>query len=99
MVVKVISTQVHNMTEEPSECLDAVVDKYADIRLELNKLCSSSHDYIVHFIGMTVDPLSFILEWAPMGSFRKILLDYRDARCTICPESVLLTIQQVIHLP
>ena len=94
-MVKMISTQVHNMSESQSENLDVVVDKYADIRLELNKLCSSSHEYIVHFIGMTIDPLSFILEWAPMGSFRKILVDYRDARCAICPESVLLSIQQV----
>ena len=95
VVVKMISTQVYNMSETQSESLDVVVDKYADIRLELNKLCSSSHDYIVHFIGMTIDPLSFILEWAPMGSFRKILVDYREARCAICPESVLLSIQQV----
>ena len=94
-MVKMISTHVHNMSESHSESLDVVVEKYADIRLELNKLCSSSHEYIVHFIGMTIDPLSFILEWAPMGSFRKILVDYRDARCAICPESVLLSIQQV----
>lgn len=97
VVVKVISTQVVNLDGQ-SESLDGIVDKYADIRLELNKLCSSSHEYIVRFIGMTVDPLSFILEWAPMGSFRKILVDYRDARCAICPESVLLSIQQVIYL-
>ena len=94
-MVKMISTQVYNVSETQSESLDVVVDKYADIRLELNKLCSSSHEYIVHFIGMTIDPLSFILEWAPMGSFRKILVDYREARCAICPESVLLSIQQV----
>ena len=99
VVVKVISAQVHNLSEGQSESLDVIVDKYADIRLELNKLCSSSHDYIVHFIGMTIDPLSFILEWAPIGSFRKILLDYREARCAICPESVLLSIHQVIYLP
>lgn len=98
VVVKVISTQVHSMTEGQPESLDVIVDKYADIRLELNKLCSSSHEYIVRFIGMTIDPLSFILEWAPMGSFRKILLDYREARCAICPESVLLSIQQVMYL-
>ena len=90
-----ISTQVHSLMEGHSESLDMIVDKYADIRLELNKLCSSSHKYIVHFIGMTTDPLSFVLEWAPMGSFRKILVDYRDARCAVCPESVLLSIQQV----
>lgn len=96
VVVKVISTQVHNMSEGQSESLDVIVDKYADIRLELNKLCSSSHKYIVRFIGMTIDPMSFILEWAPIGSFRKILSDYRDAHCAICPESVLLSIQQVI---
>ena len=90
-----ISTQVYNMSETQSESLDMVVDKYADIRLELNKLCSSSNEYIVHFIGMTIDPLSFILEWAPMGSFRKILAEYRDACSAFCPESVLLSVQQV----
>jgi len=78
-----------------AESLELMVDKYADIRLELNKLCSSSHKYIVHFIGMTMDPLSFVMEWAPLGSFRNILTNYREARCNLCPESVLLTIQQV----
>lgn len=94
VVVKMISTQVRDLLGH-SESLDMIVDKYADIRLELNKLCSASHEYIVQFIGLTVNPLSFILEWAPMGSLRKILVGYREARCTICPESVLLSIQQV----
>ena len=76
-------------------CKEDIIDKYADIRLELNKLCSSSHEYIVHFIGMTMNPLSFVMEWAPLGSFRKILSDHREAKCNLCPESVLMSIQQV----
>ncbi|XP_065919006.1 leucine-rich repeat serine/threonine-protein kinase 1-like isoform X2 [Dysidea avara] len=93
VVVKVISTP--NMMEDQSESLEFIVDKYADIRLELNKLCSSSHKNIVHFIGITMDPLSFVMEWAPLGSLKKILMDYRKARCSLCPESVLLSIQQI----
>jgi len=98
VVVKVINTHAHNMMGSQSESLELIVDKYADIRLELNKFCSSSHKYIVHFIGITMDPLSFVMEWAPMGSFRNILTDYRNARCSMCPESVLLSIQQVCNV-
>jgi len=89
----VISTP--NMMEDQSESLESIVNKYADIRLELNKLCSSSHKYIIHFIGITMNPLSFVMEWAPLGSLKKVLMVYREARCSMCPESVLRSIQQV----
>jgi len=98
VVVKVINTHAHNLMGGHLESIELMVDKYADIRLELNKLCSSSHKYIVHFIGMTMEPLSFVMEWAPLGSFRNILTDHRNARCSLCPESVLLSIQQVCSL-
>ena len=90
MVVKVIST--HDIMGGQSE---STVDQYADIRLELNKLCSSFHKYIVHFIGITMYPLSFVMEWAPLGSLKRILTSYREARCSMCPESVLQCIHQV----
>ena len=71
------------------------VENYENIRLELNKLCYSSHKYIVCFIGMTEEPLSFVMEYAPLGSFRKILKAYRKAKYSLCPASVLLSVQQV----
>ena len=75
-----------------------MVDSYANIRLELNKLCYSTHKYIVQFIGITMDPLSFVMEYAPLGSFRKILKVYREAKCSLCPVSILLSIQQVCSM-
>jgi len=90
VVVKVIPT--HNMMGGQS---GSTVDQYADIRLELNKFCSSFHKYIIHFIGITMDPLSFVMEWAPLGSLKRILTSYREARCSMCPESVLQCIHQV----
>jgi len=74
---------------------EGIVDNYDNIRLELNKLCYSSHKCI----GITMDPLSFVMEYTPLGSFRKILKAYREAKYNLCPVSVLLSIQQVcVHL-
>ena len=42
-----------------------------------------------------MNPLSFVMECAPLGSLKKILTEYREAKCSLCPESVLLSIHQV----
>ena len=68
---------------------------YADIRLEVNKLTSVDHLYIVHFLGLCVISFSFLLEWAPRGDLDQIIDKYQDAEFPICPDTVATTVLQV----
>ena len=69
---------------------------YADIRVELNKLITVDHPHIVNLIGFCVTSLSFVLEWAPLGSLKNLLLQsYKSTGNHFCPESIFHTIKQV----
>ena len=70
---------------------------YADIRVELNKLITVDHPHIINLIGFCVTSLSFVLEWAPLGSLKSLLLEsYKSAGFHFCPEALFHTIKQVI---
>ena len=69
---------------------------YASIRLELNKLSSVEHPYIIKFLGLCVISFSFLLEWAPKGSLHQIIQSYKLAESVICPDTAALTVLQVL---
>jgi len=72
-----------------------LIQIYADMRLELNKLVALNHSNIVKCIGFCVSLLSFVLEWAPFGSTRNIMESYSRSGCHLCPEALVHTIKQV----
>ena len=56
------------------------------------------HERIVKFYGITVHPVSFVMEWAGMGSLDDIIKQHRSQRQYICPDSVYAVTQQVKDL-
>ena len=79
-----------------------VVKSYADMRYELNKLCTMEHTFVVEFVGLLTNPWSFILEWAPLMSLEKIRKSYEEQFRThkpeyhyLCPVSLYLILLQV----
>ena len=72
-----------------------LIQIYADIRQELNKLISLDHPNIVKCIGFCLSSLSFVLEWASFGSMTKVLENYKSCGYHLCPESVVDILQQV----
>lgn len=51
---------------------------YITCRQELSVLLTcDSHPNIVPFVGLSVRPLSIILQYAPMGSLESILKEYK----------------------
>jgi len=72
-----------------------LVQMYADMRLELNKLVAVDHSNIVKCIGFCLSLLSFVLEWAPFGSTQNVIESYGRSGCHLCPESLVHTIKQV----
>ena len=74
---------------------DELIQIYADIRQELNKLISLDHPNIVKCIGFCLSSLSFVLEWASFGCMTKVLENYKNCGYHLCPESVVNTMKQV----
>ena len=72
-----------------------LIQIYADIRQELNKLISLDHPNIVKCIGFCLSSLSFVLEWASFGSMTKVLENYSTCGYHLCPQSVVDTMKQV----
>jgi len=68
---------------------------YSDLRLELNKLSTVDHPYIVQFLGLCMVSFSLLLEWAPKGNLEQIITEYRLANTWICPDAVAKTVYQV----
>ena len=72
-----------------------VVKTYADMRYELNKLSILKHDYVVKFVGLLTNPLSFVLEWAPLMSLEKIRQEHEKQFIHFCPVSLYIVLLQV----
>ena len=70
---------------------------YSKVRLELNKLILLDHPNIIKCIGFCVSSLSFAMEWAPLGSVKTLLESYRSTGYYLCPESLVITLIQVIN--
>ena len=68
---------------------------YADVRLELNKVSSTDHPNIIHFIGLCHVSFSFLLEWAPKGDLDQVISEYKSCKTSICPDTVAATLLQV----
>lgn len=68
---------------------------YADMRYELNKLSTMKHAFIVRFVGVLTNPLSFVLEWAPDKSLEHVRLAHDETGSSICPTTLFLVLLQV----
>ena len=76
-----------------------LIQMYADMRQELNKLVAVNHSNIVKCIGFCLSLFSFVLEWAPFGSTLDVMESYSRSGCHLCPESLVHTVKQVsIHM-
>jgi len=53
------------------------------------------HPYVIDFIGVVLQPLCFILEWAPGGSLHSILQKYRKLDARVSPKALKKTAYQV----
>ena len=73
-----------------------LAQKYADVRLEFNKIESVDHPNIVKCFGFCVTTLSFVLELAPLGSLKSIMKTYSSSGYHVCPSSVVDTFKQVM---
>jgi len=74
---------------------NSILEQYCDKRRELNMIYGLEHPSIVQFYGITVHPLSFVMEWAEMGSLDDIIKQHHSQRQYICPDSVFAVTQQV----
>ncbi len=72
-----------------------ITRSYSDMRYELNKLCTLSHDYIVRFVGVFTNPHCFVLEWAPLHSLEHQRAKQSEARVGMCYYSIMKTLYQV----
>ena len=64
-------------------------------RAEVSLLHRLHHPYVIDFIGVVLQPLCFILEWAPNGSLHSILTKYRKMDGRVSPKALLKTAYQV----
>ena len=68
---------------------------YVEVRAEVSILHSLVHPNVIEFIGVVLQPLCFILEWAPGGSLSSIFQKYRKQDARIGPLTLQRVTQQV----
>ena len=68
---------------------------YMEVRAEVSILHSLVHPNVIEFIGVVLQPLCFILEWAPGGSLSSIFQKYRKQDARIGPLTLQRVTQQV----
>ena len=77
--------------------IDNAAKAYAEIRAEVAILKDLDHENVIHFIGIVLNPLCFVLEWAPRGSLHGILTAYSNADARISPWTLTETARQVAN--
>lgn len=65
--------------------METATKAYMEIRAEVALLKDLDHKYIINFIGLTLQPLCFMLEWASKGSLHGILQSYYRTDSRISP--------------
>lgn len=75
------------------------VASYRSIRQELSILINLNHPHILQLKGFCLNPLSLILEFAPMKSLDKILADYKRAGPRLDPYVLQKCVVQVGSTP
>lgn len=65
------------------------------VRAEVSLLHRLKHPYVIDFIGVVLQPLCFILEWAPGGSLDSVLHKYRKLDARVAPRALQKTAHQV----
>ena len=68
---------------------------YVEVRAEVSILHSLVHLNVIEFIGVVLQPLCFILEWAPGGSLSSVFQKYRKQDARIGPLTLQRVTQQV----
>ena len=77
----------------------AAAKAYITCRQELSVLLTcGSHPNIVPFVGLCTQPLSIILQYAPMGSLESILKEYKRTNAQLGLTIYQKLITQVYHL-
>jgi hypothetical protein len=84
-----------------SECLSLCaflqkrISSFRSIRQELSILINLNHPHILQLKGFCLNPLSLILEFAPLKSLDKILEDYKRAGPRLDPYVLQKCVVQV----
>ncbi len=72
---------------------DMASKTYVEVRAEVSILHPLKHPHVIEFVGVVLQPLCFILEWAHCGSLHSILQKYRKVDARMGP----LTLQQTAY--
>ena len=65
------------------------------VRAEVSLLHKLKHAHVIDFIGVVLQPLCFILEWACGGSLHSVLQKYKRVDARVSPFTLQQTIRQV----
>ena len=89
MAIKVGKQEKHSSGPE------ALIKSYAEVRVEVTVLKRLHHEHIIEFLGVRLQPLGFLIEWAPLGGLHSILKSYYKADARISPWALCETARQV----
>ena len=67
---------------------DTATKSYIEVRAEVSHLHKLKHPHVIDFIGVVLQPLCFILEWACGGSLHSLLTKYRKVDARIGPKAL-----------
>uniref|UniRef100_A0A1X7UH02 non-specific serine/threonine protein kinase n=1 Tax=Amphimedon queenslandica TaxID=400682 RepID=A0A1X7UH02_AMPQE len=77
--------------------METAAKAYTEIRAEVALLKDLDHEYIINFIGLTLQPLCFMLEWASKGSLHGILQSYYRTDSKVSPWTLVEAGRQVAN--
>ena len=74
---------------------ETAANAYAEVRAEVSILHSLKHCNVIEFVGVVLQPLCFMLEWAVGGSLSSVFKKYRKVDARIGPHVLQKTAYQV----
>ena len=81
--------------EKHSSGPESLMKSYAEVRVEVTVLKRLCHEHVIEFLGVRLQPLGFLIEWAPLGGFHTILKSYFKSDARISPWVLCETARQV----
>jgi serine/threonine protein kinase len=74
---------------------ETATKSYIEVRAEVSLLHKLQHPHVIDFIGVVLQPLCFVLEWAPGGSLHSVLTKYRKLDARVGPHTLQQAAVQV----
>ena len=75
----------------------SIITGFTNVKKELSILFPLHHPHVLKLFGVMLRPMGLVLELAPKGSLKKILVHYHDVHARLQARAIQRVLMQVSH--